>query len=412
MVNKTKPHLWIFNHYAVTPDLPGATRHFDFGRELVKRGYQVTVFAADFNHLLLQPNMKLGPRKKWKLENVDGVNFVWLKTFSYQQNNWRRIINICSYFLQASLVSDKIAKKIGRPDVIIGSTVHPLAPLLALRLAKKFQAKFIGEIRDLWPQSLQEMGVLSRKSLTTIILHWLNRLIYPRAKEIIVLSPTINEYLLSIGCLPEKIHIIPNGVDLNYYPVESNIKASKKFTVLYAGALSLIHALEPALEAAKIIQEQNIDNIQLVMVGSGPQKTRLEQLIRDWQLTNVSLEPAVPKQDIPKLLLGADALLLMENNLIYGSSNKLMTYLAAGKPIIFSTFVDNKPLAQYNIVKDVNCGLVTSSQDAKKLAETIIQLYRLSKSDREQMGARGRAYAEAHHAIPLLVDQLEPLLTN
>ena len=174
MVNKTKPHLWIFNHYAVTPDLPGATRHFDFGRELVKRGYQVTVFAADFNHLLLQPNMKLGPRKKWKLENVDGVNFVWLKTFSYQQNNWRRIINICSYFLQASLVSDKIAKKIGRPDVIIGSTVHPLAPLLALRLAKKFQAKFIGEIRDLWPQSLQEMGVLSRKSLTTIILHWLN----------------------------------------------------------------------------------------------------------------------------------------------------------------------------------------------------------------------------------------------
>jgi len=39
--------IWIFNHYAPTPDLPGRTRHFDFGKELVKRGFMVKYLGED-----------------------------------------------------------------------------------------------------------------------------------------------------------------------------------------------------------------------------------------------------------------------------------------------------------------------------------------------------------------------------
>lgn len=35
-INQKFKNIWIFNHYAITPDLPGGTRHFDFGKELVK----------------------------------------------------------------------------------------------------------------------------------------------------------------------------------------------------------------------------------------------------------------------------------------------------------------------------------------------------------------------------------------
>jgi len=49
-----KKNIWIFNHYAITPDLPGGTRHFDFGKELVKRGYNVTIFASSFHYSLLK----------------------------------------------------------------------------------------------------------------------------------------------------------------------------------------------------------------------------------------------------------------------------------------------------------------------------------------------------------------------
>lgn len=40
--------VWIFNHYAVGPGVPGETRHYDIGRELVKRGWRVTIFSAAY----------------------------------------------------------------------------------------------------------------------------------------------------------------------------------------------------------------------------------------------------------------------------------------------------------------------------------------------------------------------------
>jgi len=45
---KVCKNIWIFNHYAITPDLPGGTRHFDFAKELTKRGCNVTIFASSF----------------------------------------------------------------------------------------------------------------------------------------------------------------------------------------------------------------------------------------------------------------------------------------------------------------------------------------------------------------------------
>jgi len=43
-------NIWIFNRYAITPDLPGDTRHFDIGKELVKHKHQVTIFASNFHY--------------------------------------------------------------------------------------------------------------------------------------------------------------------------------------------------------------------------------------------------------------------------------------------------------------------------------------------------------------------------
>ena len=41
------PEVWMVNHYAITPDLPGGTRHYDLASELVRRGFRVKVFASE-----------------------------------------------------------------------------------------------------------------------------------------------------------------------------------------------------------------------------------------------------------------------------------------------------------------------------------------------------------------------------
>jgi len=61
-----KKNLWIFNHYAITPDMPGGSRHYDLARELVDKGYDVTIFASSFHHKKLV-ELKLKDEEKWKV---------------------------------------------------------------------------------------------------------------------------------------------------------------------------------------------------------------------------------------------------------------------------------------------------------------------------------------------------------
>jgi len=54
---------WILNHYAITPETPGGTRHYDFGKELVRSGYKITIFASSF-HYSLHKELKLNKKEK------------------------------------------------------------------------------------------------------------------------------------------------------------------------------------------------------------------------------------------------------------------------------------------------------------------------------------------------------------
>jgi len=47
-------NIWMINHFAIPPDMPGGSRHYDFGVELVKKGYKVTIFTTDFSYATLQ----------------------------------------------------------------------------------------------------------------------------------------------------------------------------------------------------------------------------------------------------------------------------------------------------------------------------------------------------------------------
>lgn len=141
-------NLWIFNHYAHPPDLPGGTRHFDLGRELVKRGHKVTIFASSFHHYL-HKEVRLKPGEQWKLEDIEGLRFVWIRTPPYQRNDNRRVQSMLVYALRAWRLGQKLGPVLGRPDVVIGSSPHPFASLAAYWVARHHQTPFVMEVRDL-----------------------------------------------------------------------------------------------------------------------------------------------------------------------------------------------------------------------------------------------------------------------
>lgn len=79
--------IWILNHYARSPDTPGGSRHYDLARELISRGHQVSIFSSSFGHRTRKEE-RLQGRQNHLIKEIDGVKFIWVRTFPYQRNNW------------------------------------------------------------------------------------------------------------------------------------------------------------------------------------------------------------------------------------------------------------------------------------------------------------------------------------
>jgi glycosyltransferase involved in cell wall biosynthesis len=400
-------NIWIFNHYAHPPDVPGGTRHYDLGRELVKRGDKVLIFASSYHHYLhRETRLKKGER--WRMEDVDGVTFAWLHTFPYRGNDWRRVLNMLSYMIRAWRLGRKLPQlvpKIAKPDVVLGSSVHLLAVLAAHRVARCHNAKFIMEVRDLWPQTIIDMGALNKRSSLAKLLQALERFLYRRAERIITLPPLAHQYLTACGVSKEKIVWIPNGVDLSRFnESEARNTHGPGFKVRYLGAHGQANALDVLLEAARIIHDQMHGEIEFVLVGDGPQKPRLIESARQMELKNVEFRNPVPKNEVSKVLQEADAFVLnLERAQVFRyaiSPNKLFDYMAAGRPVIFSVGTPENP------VEEAQCGLTVPPRDPQALAKAVIQISQMPKEERVAMGQRGREYVEKYHAIPVLAERL------
>ena len=407
-------NIWIFNHYAHGPDLPGGTRHYDFGRELVRRGYQVVIFASSFHHYLHRET-RLQSNETWKIEDIDGVKFVWLRTFPYRGNDWRRVVNMVSYMIRSWWLGRKLpllVSGIQMPDIIIGSSVHLLAVLAAYWVAKHYKVPFVMEVRDLWPQTIVDMGRLSPRHPLVLVLRLLERYLYHRAKCIITLLPGLGEYVRLLGIPIEKVVWIPNGVNLERFNMDWKIKSNnfKKFTVMYLGAHGEANALDTLIAAAKMIQDQGYRNIRFVLIGEGPMKPHLIELAKKLELTNIEFRPPVPKEEVADVLQQADVTVFVLRNLPlykYGISlNKMFDFLAAGKPIVFGGNSETNP------VREAQSGIVVPPEDPKSLAEAIIKLWKTSPREREAMGRRGRMHVEKYYSIPVLVDRLEECLNK
>jgi glycosyltransferase involved in cell wall biosynthesis len=378
------------NHYAIPPDLPGGTRHYDLGCELIKFGCEVKIVASDIN-LATREHTRLKKGKKYFVENINGVEFVWVHTSLYKQNDWRRVWNMLGFACGVT----RFDAQQKRPDIIIGSSPHPFAALAALRLAKKNNARFFLELRDLWPQALVDMGGAGEGNLGIKMMRFLEGYLYRRAEKIIVLAEGSANYLVGRwGVLSEKIFYLPNGVHMENFNCEEDTGALRsrygfeKFTLVYTGAHGPANSLDTVLRAAARLDGQK--DIEFVLVGDGPAKDNLMKKASEMKLDNVKFFKPVPKADIPGLLKAADVCIITLKDVkafSYGiSPNKLFDYMASKKPVICAVGG-----AMGELVRRTGAGIVVPPEDDAALAEAAIRLKNASRNVLEGMGQRGQS---------------------
>lgn len=400
-------NIWIFNHYAIGPGASGGTRHYDLAKQLVQQGHQVTIFASSFNHQLRKEGHIFDPKLKYKEDHYDGVRFVWIKTMEYNKNDWRRVLNMLDYTFR---VYTKSLKEKENPDVIVGSLMHPFAAFVGYIVAKKKKCKFYFEERDLWPQTLIDLGKVSKSNPIVWLLSKLELFLYKKADRIIVLFDKAVDYVKQRGIESEKVLYIPNGVDLERYderpkslPTEmQNIfdKLQGKFIAIYTGAHGLANHLDVLLDSAKLLDARN-QNIHFIFVGDGPLKGQLIERKEREGLSNITFLPSVPKELIPLLLYNSDVgIIAMKDAEVYKwgiSLNKLFDYMGSALPIAMLSNIGNTPIEKSGGGINVSTPL--------ELAESIEKLYFDSELAKEY-GMKARLYVEKNHSWPILANKL------
>jgi glycosyltransferase involved in cell wall biosynthesis len=397
--------VWLLNHYAQEPGGAGGTRHFHLAEHLKAFGWQATVIAASVDHGTGRQRLAIGETKR--LDTIKGVPFLWVNTPSYAGNGVDRVKNMLAYTFRVLLKGT--TSSLPKPDVVVGSSVHPFAAVAGAWLAKRHKVPFVFEVRDLWPQTLIDMGRLKEKSFITLALRKLELWLYRRATTTIVLLPQAWKYIVPLDIPQDRVVWIPNGVDLSLFPESLAAQHSDKFTLMYFGSHGGANGLDNVLHAMRELQGlPDTEHFFLRLIGDGPLKPKLVEMAYELGLRNVSFESPVPKSQIPELAAQADAFVF---NLIdapvfrYGiSSNKLFDFLAAGRPIIFSCDASNNPVAE------ANAGLTVPPGQPKALANAILQVAELSAEARHVMGKAGREYVEQNHRFDLLAKRLADTL--
>lgn len=400
-------NIWIFNHYAVGPHSNGITRHFDLAKYLVKRGHRVTIFASSFNHQALKEEHFNNSPHEIIEKQYDGVKFVWMKTFPYERNNWRRVVNMVSYTKKAYEYGKKMNET---PHIVIGSLAHPLAALVGERVAKKKKALFYFEERDLWPQSLIDLGKMSEKNPAIIVLSSLEKYLYKRARRIILLFDKAVNYVAGRGISRDKVIYIPNGVDFARLDVDVQLPAhiqqtfnelKGKTIAIYTGTLGLANSTGIILDTAKELQTKN-RNIHFLFVGGGPEKEMLIKRKEDEQLHNVTFIDPVPKKYIfPILKQSHIGLLPLKDSPVFKwgiSPNKLYDYMAASLPVALLCNLDDTP------IEKEKAGIVIKRNFRDELTQFLTNV---ETDTLKTMGENGFRYVTEHHSWENLAKSLE-----
>lgn len=376
-----KKNIWIWNHYATNMSIDKAGRHYWMAKELKKKGYNPIIFCA--NTLHNSSNTVEVDGKLYTEQDIDGIKFIFIKTTPYKGNGKDRLWNIINFSKNIMRASKRISKILGRPDIIVASSVHPFTLVAGILTARKMKIPCICEIRDLWPESLVAYKIIPENHLVTQILYRGEKWIYKNAHAVIMTWEGGQQYICDKGWQNKiqlgKIVHISNGVCLedynnnavNFRYSDEDLSAGEGKKIVYAGSIRKVNNVGLLLDAAKIVKESSL-NIKFLIFGDGDEFSHLKKKIENESISNVILKGKVDKKFIPSILKQADINILHNQSTSlnkYGQSqNKLFEYLAAGKCII-QTYK-----TEYSVLDKYNCGEVIKTQSAQNIANTIISL--------------------------------------
>ena len=319
------------------------------------------------------------------------------------------LMRVLRYFL-VSMLQFYYGVRAKNVDMIYVASTPPTQGALAA-LVKKFKHKpFVYNLQDIFPDSLVGTGLAKKGGLLWKIGRVIENFTYRNADKIIVISEDFKRNIMAKGVPEEKIEVIYNWVDEEAV-VDVSREENKlfdkygldrsKFYVTYNGNIGLTQNMDMLLEVAKELQQScgssspmgvqsaearsmqqscgssnpadGSKDIHFVLVGEGAYKAEVKKRIKEQGITNVTLLPFQPYEDISHVFSLGDVSLVISKPGVGANSvpSKTWSIMSASRPVL-ANFDENE---LKTIIENNHCGIFTKAGDKKAFKEAILKLY-------------------------------------
>ncbi|MBB1322657.1 glycosyltransferase family 4 protein [Shewanella sp. SR43-8] len=371
-------NIWYIHPYAGSPKHGMSFRPYYLARNFDKVACTTTVISSLHHHL---SDLKI---KSPGLVDVEGVMYYLVGTPLYSGNGVKRIINMLAFGIGLFKSEFRKFSETNKPDIIIASTAHPFHIFAAKYYAKKYNAKLILEVRDIWPLSLQELVGISKFHPLSIIIDFCQKYAYKHCDYCVSLLENSEPLFIKEGLKKNSFVCISNGIELsdNSSPKDERLlsdlesKLNKFDTVIgYTGALGIPNNLAPLIEACKQLEKYNIG---VLLVGDGIEKQKLITRVRELDLENVVFFGTVAKDQIQHIVSYCDAMFINaqpKELYKYGiSPNKIFDYMISNKLVFNGIDSPNNPMEK------AGCEIRFCASSHTDLASKIIEFHQIKPS--------------------------------
>jgi len=303
----------------------------------------------------------------------------------------------------------------GGLHVLIASSPPFFPPLAGDLVSRLRRIPLVLEVRDLWPDYLVGMEVLPEGGRGARALFALERYLLARGRAVTVVTESFRKRVEEKGVAPERVHVLPNGVDTGFYrpspeeppPIPPLAGGDGLFRVGYLGNFGAGQALSQVIDAASILAAEGVA-ARFVLVGDGPEREKLEVRAREAGLEHLSIHPPIPKEQTRAFYNHCDLVLVPLAPIpVFQETipSKLFEILACSRPVLACLDGEGR-----RIVEGSGGGWVVPPGRPEQLAAAIRAVMEEEPSVLREMGVRGREYVGREYSRSAIADRYMELL--
>ena len=381
----------------------------DLCAELISRGHEVTILTG-------RPNYPDGHvfddyrNDPGKFSQYEGCEVIRVPMSARGRgNSIKLMMNYFSYAFSASFFGAwKLRQR--QFDVIFVFEPSPITvglPAIFLKKLKKLPVVFW--VLDLWPETLESMGVVKSKGILKVV-GKLVSFIYNRCDLILGQSKAFFEGISRYSQDASKIKYFPSWSESVFFktstsPVKEIEKFGDTFKILFAGNIGEAQDFSSILQAAEVLKVNQV-NAKLFIVGDGRALDWVKAEVINRKLNDyIYLLGRHPLETMPAFYSSVDALLVtLKESPVFTMTipGKVQSYMAAGKPILSMLSGEGS-----RIIEEAECGYVTNSGDYEQLVENIVRMSKLNHDELGILGKNAKTYSDREFDRDRLISQLE-----